>query len=201
MPDRLLNAGWLLVVFFLTGCMAQRVLYRPTAVERKLLDDPPLDLSVVVVHWDSGTVRHLNPSAYGSNAAKLLQGSHAFRQVTYDPTRATAADLRAESARDYCNTAIIPLFTLLTLGVIPTIFTDTDCNGVIFRKPGAPRGSDSVVVGVKYQGKAVMGWVALPLGLFPGWSWRGGQDQSGYREAFRLAIIARKAELARLAGH
>ena len=45
-----------------------------------------------------------------------------------------------------------------------------------------------------------MGWVALPLALFPGWSWRTGADQAGYREAFRLAVIAHRQELAKLAG-
>src|SRR5437660_5857326 len=98
--------GTLCLAVFLSGCIAQRVLYKPTVAERTLLAEPPLDLSVVVVHWDPGTVAHLNPSAYGSNAAKLLEGSRAFRLVTYDPTRAAVADLRAESVGHYCSNAI-----------------------------------------------------------------------------------------------
>src|SRR5438046_2875724 len=109
----------LCLAILLSGCLAQRIVYKPTVAERVMLAEPPLDLSVVVVHWDPGTVAHLSSSAYGSNAAKLLEGSHAFRLVTYDPTRATVADLRAESAGHYCSNTMIPLFTIITLGVIP----------------------------------------------------------------------------------
>jgi hypothetical protein len=48
--------------------------------------------------------------------------------------------------------------------------------------------------------KAVMGWAALALIPLPGWSMRAGADQRGYQEGFRLAILARKAELMGMAG-
>src|SRR5688572_14793636 len=83
MPLALLLAG---------GCSAQRVLYRPTAEDRKLLDEPPIGLTVNVVHWDSGTVRRLNPAAYGRSIASLVEKSDAFTAVTYDPSRATVSD-------------------------------------------------------------------------------------------------------------
>jgi hypothetical protein len=44
-----------------------------------------------------------------------------------------------------------------------------------------------------------MGWAAGPLSLLPGWSHQVGAEQTGYRPAFRLAIIARHDELLRLA--
>ena len=188
-----------LALLLVGGCSAQRVLYRPTAEERKLLDEPPLGLTVNVVHWDSGAGQGKSPVAYGRGIASLVEKSDAFTAVTYDPSRATVSDLTVESRGEYCNSAIIPLLTIVTVGVLPTIWEEKQCDGAVFRRAGAPRGSDSVVVRVGGKGTALMGWLAAPLGLLPGWEWRTGRDQSGYRDAFRLAVIAKRAELERLA--
>jgi hypothetical protein len=186
-----------------SACGAQRVLYKPTAVERAQLAEPPIPLSVVVVQWRAGNSVAQSAKAYGDDIAKLIIGSHAFSNATYDPppTRAVVGDLTAESTGDYCNTAIIPLFSIITLGVFPTIWTETQCDGAVFRRYGAPPGSDSVVVRIRYSTKAMMGWLALPVGLLPGWSWKSGDDQASYKKAFRLAVIAKRDELTRLAGH
>jgi hypothetical protein len=191
------------VAIAITGCGAQRVVFVPTADERRLLAAPPLELSVVVVNWSPKFAAGRDPSAYASHITDLLQASHAFRSVEYDPTGGAVAkaDLVAEHGGEYCNSAIIPIFTIVTLGIVPTIWNETDCNGVVFRSARAPSDSSRAIdVHEKRTGKAVMGWAALPLGLFPGWSWHTGRDQPAYQQAFRLAIIRRQAELLNLAG-
>src|SRR3954468_1486470 len=142
----------------LTGCMASQANFKPTGPQKQLLAEPPLPFAVSVVHWRRGQGR--NAQAYHKNLTKLLRASGAFRSVTYDSLRQVPADLYVESRGDYCNTAVIPIFTLLTLGIVPTIWKETDCTGMIFRPVNATAGSDSVVVRVSHTGTAVMGWIA-----------------------------------------
>lgn len=185
-------------LLLLAGCYAQHTSFRPTKEERKALEEPPLPYSVAVRHWQRPTFQ--NPRAYATNAAKLLASSGAFARVTYDSTGTTAADLVAESTTDYCNTAIIPMLTIITLGIFPTVWKETECSGVVFRSPH-PGNADSVVVRVRQSGTAIMGWVATPFALFPGWSWHGMRYTSAYHKQFRLAVLEQRAELGRLAGH
>ena len=181
--------------------MAQHVVFRPNREQRALLREPPLPYVVQVVPWGSPRgMRSTGP--YTDGAAKLIQRSNAFQSVVYTKgSRATApgVSLFAESTGDHCNTAIIPLYSILTLGLFPTIFTDVECSGVIFRRADGTRPQDSVVVRIRHRGKAVMGWAAAPLGLLPAFSYRSARGQKGYHQAFRLAVIARREELAALA--
>jgi hypothetical protein len=105
---------------------------------------------------------------------------------------------RMTSTGLYCNSAVIPLFTIVSLGVIPTIFDDEDCEGMQFR---SAKRSESLPVNfeVRYKGRVVAGWVAVPLGIVPGWSYGSARDDSRYAERLRLAILHRQAELAALA--
>jgi hypothetical protein len=187
-----------IAALMLTACGAQRVVFSPTPEQRMLLGAPPLPFDLVVVHWPPRTPGKPNAKAYGTTTAKLLQRSGAFRSVTYDSLRTTRGDLYAESRGDYCNTAIIPIATLLTLGLWPTIWNETECTGVVFRRPDG-QSTDSVVVHVKASSKAVMGWAALPLLALPGWTFHSGRNQGAYHDLFRLAIIEKQDELARLA--
>ena len=187
-------------LMLLTGCGAQRINFRPTAEQKRLLANQPLDYTVVVRRFPAHSHGGLNPDAYASDLYKILRGAHAFRSVAYDRTGHAPAQLVAESTGDYCNTAIIPLWSIISLGIIPTMWTETECTGVVFR-PGATGASaaDSVVVHVKQGGKALMGWLALPLGVFPGWTWSSLGSSRGYGEALRLAIIEKQSELETLA--
>jgi hypothetical protein len=187
----------------LAGCFAQRVLYHPTDADRVVLAEAPIDLSVVVLPWSPAAARGRNAAAYASQLADLLRSTHAFRSVTYDASGTAAADLVAESTGDYCNSAVMPLFTILTVGIIPTIWTEGQCTGVAFRRRSdAPTASpdSGVSLHIRLDGKAVMWWAALPLALFPGWSFSSGASQASYQQAFRAAIIRRRVELMRLAG-
>jgi hypothetical protein len=181
--------------------MAQHVVFRPNREQRALLREPPLPYVVQVVPW--ATPRPMrNPGPYTDSAAELIERSAAFQSVLYTKGSRTAAPgvtLFAESSGDHCNTAIIPIFTILTLGLFPTIFTDVECSGAVFRRADGTRPQDSVVVRIRHRGPTVMGWVAAPLGLLPAFSYRSARGQKGYHQAFRLAIIAKREELAALA--
>jgi hypothetical protein len=182
----------------LNGCFAQRITFRPNEIEQKQLVEAPLPYTVNVVHWAPRRPGgfNLNANAYASSLFNQLRKSGSFSALTYDSTRRQPADLTVESTGAYCNTAsIIPLFTILTLGIVPTVWHEKDCVGMVFRRNGAPMGSDSVVVSAVSEGTAVMGWVALPLMLWPGWAFLG---EAGEHQKIRLAILTKRQELARL---
>ena len=184
----------------LSGCAAQRVVFRPNGEQRERLREPPLPYVVRVGHWTPEQAQGRNPHAYSANVARILRAGGALREVHYDTSSVVGRrpDLLALPTADHCNSAVIPILSILTLGVVPTIWTDHECTGVVFRHPdGTP--ADSVVVRIRHRGTAVLGWLAAPLALLPSWSLRGARDQKEYHQSFRLAIIARKDELARLA--
>jgi hypothetical protein len=187
----------------LSACSAQRVLFTPSAADRALISDPPLELSVSVTHWPPSKAHGRDPAAYAKPLAELLESSHAFRSVVYDPAGTAPTDLVAEPESDYCNSAIIPILTIVTVGIVPTVWTETECTGVSFRRHGAsaPVGAGSTIgVHIRYEGKSVLGWAAAPLGALPGWSWKSGRDQPSYQQAMKVAIAQRRSELLRMAG-
>jgi hypothetical protein len=183
------------------GCYAQRL---PTALgpeERQMLAQGPLPYAVAVVPWEPKAGRGLDPTAYARGTLDWLEGSGAFASVQLDATGAPKADLTATSIGAYCNTAAIPLFTILSLGLIPTVFMDTECEGAVFRVPEGPAGPrDSVVVRYQQGGRVVMGWLAMPLGALPGWTHGAASTHHRARERARLALLTERQALVGLVG-
>jgi hypothetical protein len=89
----------------------------------------------------------------------------------------------------------------LSLGVIPTIFTDTDCEGAVFRASNeAGARHDSVVVRYRQDGQVVMGWLAMLLGALPSWTHGSATTHHRTRERTRLAVLAERQGLLGLVG-
>jgi hypothetical protein len=185
------------------GCYAQRLPAAPSPAAAELLAQGPLPYRVVVEPWDSAAAaRHrVNPEAYAAGTFHWLQSSGAFASVRMGAPGDTAADFLASSTGAYCNTAVIPMFTILSLGIIPTTFTDTDCEGAVLRPlhPGAGA-ADSVVIGSELSGRVVMGWLAVPVGALPGWTHGDARDHQRTRALARLAVLQHRSRLVALAG-
>lgn len=183
-----------------SGCTAYRRPPELTPAESELLAEPPLPYDVTVAWWDSTRHGTQNPDAYANSLAKLVTGSGVFRSAHYRQSTSTAgAELVATSTGTYCNTAVIPLFTILSLGVIPTIFDDQTCEGIELQRPGSARSSAPVRIGFEYKGRVIMGWFAALAGLRPGWGFGDVRNDERYRQRFRLAVLQHRAEIERLA--
>jgi len=190
------------VLYGLTGggCGAQRIPTALTPAERVLLAQPSLPYSVAVVPWKPGS-RGQDAAAYTSPLTTALGGSKAFRSVKRDVASGhSAANLTATSTGDYCNTAVIPIYTILTLGIVPTIFTDTDCIGMVFRRNDGNPGGDSVVVHFENSERVVMGWIAMPLGFFHGWTHGEARRSGPYLDRLRIEILSHRDRIGALAG-
>ena len=122
------------------GCIAYRRPPAFNAEERALLQSAPLPYSVTVAWWDEATKTGQNPEAYGGALAQLVTASGAFSRSRYErSSMPTGQDLVATSTGLYCNTAIIPLLSIISIGVIPTIFQDEHCEGMLLRRLRASR--------------------------------------------------------------
>ncbi len=181
------------------ACGAYRRPAGLTAAERQVLDSGPLPYSVSVVPWtpEVAAQRGQEPGAYAGSLAALLEASKAFQSCRLTSRQSVHSDLIATSSGQYCNTAVIPLWTILSLGIIPTVFEDEDCEGVVLRSARS-QSSAAVEVDVRYKGTVVMGWAAVPLGMLPGWSHGSLSEDSRFRERFRLNILRRRADITRL---
>ena len=181
------------------ACGAYRRPAAFSAAELRVLDSGPLPYSVSVVPWtpEVAAQRGQEPGAYASSLATLLEASKTFRSCRLTTRRQASSDLLAMSSGQHCNTAVIPLWTVLSLGIIPTVFDDEDCEGVVLLS-GRAQSSASVEVEVRHKGTVVMGWAAVPLGLLPGWSHGSLQNDSRFRERFRLNLLRRRADIDRL---
>ena len=189
--------GLYFVIGVTGGCIAYR---RPPALnadERALLLAAPLPYAVTVAWWDEQTKTGQSDEAYAGSLAKIVKASGAFRTSRYEQVSApTGQDLVATSTGLYCNSAVIP-----GLGIIPTVFQDEKCQGMLLRAvPGQPK-SAGVEVEVRYKGPVIMGWVAVIAGLLPGWSHGEVAGDPRFAERFRLAVIERRADIERVVGH
>lgn len=190
-----------LFVFGSTGhCGANRVGKPLTSDQRRLLSEPPLPYKVAVVPWtiDTSKQKRLqkgkNRLSYAENLVERLKDSGAFQSVILDTAGTASVDLLAESVGFYCNSAIIPIWTIVTLGFYPTIWDERDCVGVKFR-PGndfANTYPEPVFVSFSQESRSVMGWPAVALGLAPGWANGEMHKQGWYNDLFRLEILQQR---------
>jgi hypothetical protein len=192
-------AACLAVVAASGGCYAHR---RPAALsadEQKLLDAQPLPYTVSIVPWnaDAAETTGRDPQAYAKSLATVVQRSGAFRATRYDDRPAANADLVAISTGAHCDTSIIPVFTILTVGVIPTIFDAEECEGMILRA-AKPSTTPPVEIAVSHKSEVITGWAAVVFGAMPGWSWRRGADDRRYNDRFRIEIIRHQADIDRM---
>ena len=198
----------LLVVFILLGfaggCNAYRRPPAPNADERQLLRAPPLPYAVIVKQWDPETAKRItrNPVTYAEALAGVLIPSGAFRTSRFEKNaQPRDGDLIATSTGTYCNSAVIPLFTILSLGIIPTVFDDEDCMGVELRHTGGPASARSVRIEFSNKSRVVMGWAAVIMGILPGWSHGSPRNDSRFYQRFRLEVIRHQSEIERLIRH
>ncbi|HEY3132234.1 MAG TPA: hypothetical protein VGL91_22455 [Acidobacteriota bacterium] len=203
-PILIVAAFLAFVVFGVSGgCGAYR---RPpvlNAEERAMLQTGPLPYSVTValVGRDEARDTGQNPEAYGDALAKLVTASGTFKTIRYERSSTPSGqDLVATSTGLYCNTAVIPVLSIVSLGVIPTVFQDEQCQGMLLRRAAGRPKSEGVQVEVRYKGPVIMGWIAVVVGALPGWSHGSVDGDSRFAARFRLAVIRRHADIERLVG-
>lgn len=184
------------------GCYAHRV---PQAVSadpalQQALAGMPLPYTVAVVPWNSepGKQAERDPQVYAKSLESVLASSKAFRTSRLETTPAADADLVAMSVGLKCESSVIPVFTILSAGLIPTVFDGESCDGMIIRsaKPSTP---PPVEIRIRQKGQTVVGWAAVVFGALPGWSWGVVGDDRRYDDLFRAEIAKSRTAIDELA--
>ena len=129
---------------------------------------------------------------YSRSLVKALQRTGLFERVDHASSFTEPPDLIASVRRHIHGAAVIPVATLLSLGIIPT--TVGEEHGLSFSLQGAEN-SNSLPIEFSYRGPTTLGWVALPFNLLPARIYGDPRDHEAFVENVRWAIVSRKAEI------
>ena len=183
------------------GCYAHRMPGPGTAdtALQQSMTGMPLPFIVSVVPWNSdpGEQSGRDPQAYARSLADVVASSGAFRSSRFETSPSADADLVAMSMGMRCETSVVPLFTILSAGLIPTVFEGESCDGMVIRsaKPATP---PPVEIRVRHKAQTVIGWAAIVFGALPGWAYGTVGDDRGYSDLFRLEIARSRKEIEQL---
>jgi hypothetical protein len=133
--------------------------------------------------------------AYSNGLIRSLRRTGMFLEVDYAHNLTSPPDLFAETARGVSGCAVIPVWTALTLGVIPTVCQER--YGEVFNLRRV-RDGDSVRVSYVGQGPAVLGWVAVLLNPFPGWSMKSVRMTSRFDQQVAASVAGNAEAIRRL---
>ena len=92
------------------------------------------------------------------------------------------------------GTACIPVFTFITLGIVPTIVKENHGNAFSLSSPDHP--NNKVMITFRYRSTTVGGWVGLFLNLHPDW-WLCPESSKRYLDslAYEIAIKSEKIKV------
>jgi len=172
------------VAGLLKGCASEQ---RPLPLnigEETLLSSKGFGLSL--------GVEPSTPPVYAQSLLRALQQTGLFREVQ-PSDKNQAPDLLARVERSITGNAVIPILSLITLGVIPTVTEEEHGYSFSLR---APKSSERVVI-VEYvhRGYTVLGWMAGPLNFFPQWTGDSVHNDPRFKERLKLAILLKAQEI------
>ena len=157
----------------------------------------PLDTSEETLLGSNGFglslgVEPSTPPVYAQSLLHALQQTGLFREVQ-PAERVQAPDLLVRVERPISGNAVIPILSLITLGLIPTVTEEEHGYSFSLR---SPKSSEQVVI-VEYvhRGYTVLGWVAGLLNLFPQWTGDSVQNDPRFKERLKLAILIKAQEI------
>ena len=107
------------------------------------------------------------------------------------------ATLVARVERRIYGTATIPVFTALSLGLIPTTVQEEWGESFSLRRNNSA--SQPVAVEFAYRGPSTLGWWAAVRSLSPDISTANPRETERFRDALSVAICAKSSDIVRLA--
>lgn len=109
--------------------------------------------------------------------------------------RLSNPDLIARVERSVYGTATIPLWTILTLGIVPT--TVEEEHGHVFSIRAGDSPERSLVVNYTYRGPSTLGWYSAILNLFPDRTSGDPIETPRFREGLAIVVTAHASEISK----
>lgn len=148
---------------------------------------------VVVAGLLKGCASEQRPLPLNTSEQTLVSSNgFAFHEVQ-PSDKIQAPDLLARVERPITGNAMIPILSLITLGLIPTVTEEEHGYSFSLR---SPKSSEQVVI-VEYvhRGYTVLGWVAGLLNLFPQWTGDSVHNDLHFKERLKLMILTKAQEI------
>jgi len=143
-----------LVLAWTGGCVSTKL---PPATPDSV-SAPPLALSVGV------EADRVEP--FSDELLRALRATRTFERVDRLDRLADAPDLVARIEHGWQGAAVIPFFTVLSLGLVPTLVDETYGLAFSLSAPAAPE--RRVVIDTRWTGKLWLGFAAAVLNASPG---------------------------------
>jgi hypothetical protein len=143
-----------LVLAWTGGCVSTKL---PAAAPDSV-STPPLELSVGV------EADRIQP--FSDELVHSLRAAGIFERVDRLDRLSSTPDLVARIEHGWQGAAVIPFFTVLSLGLVPTIVDETYGLAFSLHAPAAPE--RRVVIDTRWTGKLWLGFAAAVLNVSPG---------------------------------
>ena len=201
---------WWVILITLSACHAARLPPKLNREQQRQIETVRFPYRIAVdTHrfvmtylWDRGQPLAvprrdtITAPASSNGLIRSLRKTQLFLEVDYAHRLSGPPDLVAAISRGIGGCSVIPVWTALTLGIIPTVCQERYGVEFTFR---APRTRDSVAVSYVGRGPVVLGWIGGVLSAFPGWSRKSVRMTSRYDDHVAATITAQADAIQRLA--
>lgn len=130
--------------------------------------------------------------AYSDGLVESLRRTNLFDRVDH-LDRVSDAQLIARVDRRICGTATIPIFTMVSLGIIPTIVDEEWGESFTLSRAGDAR--SGLQVEFAYTGPTTLGWIGALASLSPNSTAGNPRDTGRFSDALALAICSQAAAI------
>ncbi len=170
---------------FAGGCASVKIPPKLTPAERDLVQATKIH-AVVGVQPDQYPV-------YSNKLVSALRRTGLFDEVALVGDLQGEPDLIATVEKHVYGSPTIPLFALLTFGVIPSSAEET--HGYVFSLRPARAEAPPVLLDVRYSGKTTLGWAALLMNLSTRRTVKDPYKTGRLNDTLKAAIAKRAGEI------
>lgn len=177
----------LALALLLGACGTMQLPPRLTPDERSLVESHRFDAVVGVAPY---SIEHTR-----KNVRAVVRDTSLFARVDFVEdleSAGVAPDLLVSVQRVSGGTALIPILTLVSLGVLPTFARETMGYDLIFATPDR---SEALTVGYSFRGRIGLGLLSSPLNLLPGWDHPKPRPPERLGRRFAVEIAERADEI------
>ena len=138
-------------------------------------------------------VEEIKYPVYSETLTKALQRTHLFDKVAPLKSIKEPPTYIARVERTIYGTAVVPIFTGLSLGIIPT--TVQEEHGHSFSLTSTSGSNRKIHIEFSYRGPSTLGWWAVILNMLPNRTSADVYEHSRFNQNLAWTIVSHKSEI------
>lgn len=167
------------------GCCSSTLPPRITKAQRATLHGNHIGMTVGVEDYKF--------PVYSDKLTEVLRQTGMFAGVDHLKNFSSPPDLIARVEKPISGTAVIPIATALSLGIVPTNVNES--HGIVCSFHAASGDNGGVPISYIHSGKTTLGWWAMILNLLPDQTMRSVKDHPRFIEGFGWEIASRADDI------